>query len=109
MNDAIARASPSMSPTAVEVHEDPDDWLNIDVNDFDEMLERTVGKNVRSRSDRDDDSMDVDAGDEMAKRQASRLRPRRLPSVTLSGICSSAVRAPSVLSEEQSSMGEPHS
>nr|GAT49701.1 predicted protein [Mycena chlorophos] len=70
VREAIARSKdvlPSIPP-----EEDSDDWLNINANDFDNMLETTMGNKSRSV-----DAMDVDPTaeeDQMASEQATRLK-----------------------------------
>lgn len=62
--------------TSTQDEEDPDDWLNVDAGDFDQMLEKTMGSRNKVQ-----DAMDVDkptAGeteeDRVAKEQASKLQ-----------------------------------
>ncbi|RPD63222.1 SGT1-domain-containing protein [Lentinus tigrinus ALCF2SS1-6] len=56
--------------------EDPDDWLNVDAAEFDEMLEKTTGSS--KGKEKAMNAMDVDAPeddeDRVAKAQAERLR-----------------------------------
>ncbi|KAF7306610.1 hypothetical protein MIND_00452400 [Mycena indigotica] len=66
VTEAISRATAPI-PTTLQVDEDSDDWLNIDANDFENMLERTMGTNSSN-------AMDVDPEDQLASDQASRLK-----------------------------------
>ncbi|CAL1696402.1 unnamed protein product [Somion occarium] len=59
--------------------EDPDDWLNLDVNDFDAMLEETTGQVSRADIKPESNPMEVDNKDEneedrVAKKQAEKLQ-----------------------------------
>jgi hypothetical protein len=58
--------------------EDGDEWLNIDAQDFDEILEKTMGSS-KAEAQRQTNSMDVDepkaeAEDRLASAQAAKLK-----------------------------------
>lgn len=70
-NSALSRAPEYLSETPDQL-EDSDDWMNVDVANFDDMLERT-------RSQPQVQAMDIDssgdgAEEKVAKEQASRLQ-----------------------------------
>ncbi|GLB36447.1 putative SGT1-domain-containing protein [Lyophyllum shimeji] len=76
VNAAVWDTSQPLSIPPIE--EDPDDWLNIDAQNFDAMLEQTMGK---SKSTSSADAMDVDkpqdeisAEDRLASTQAAKLK-----------------------------------
>jgi hypothetical protein len=63
-----------------EDNEEPDDWLDIDAQDFDNMLEQTMGAST-SKARSDQNAMDVDkpesgetSEDRIAAEQASKLQ-----------------------------------
>jgi hypothetical protein len=76
---AVARAGTSAVVDSQE-SEDSDAWLNVDADDFDDMLAKTMGTGGASQKPAPtSDAMDVDtvgsaAEDEMADTQAARLR-----------------------------------
>jgi hypothetical protein len=73
---AISQTPDTLIPSTLD-EEDSDDWLNIDAQNFDDMLQKTMGtsRNIVQ------DTMDVDKPedgeteeDRIAKEQASRLQ-----------------------------------
>ncbi|KAI0651586.1 SGT1-domain-containing protein [Trametes meyenii] len=58
--------------------EDSDDWLNVDITDFDAMLEKSIGGDKGKGKQKASDAMDVDeledAEERIAKAQAARLK-----------------------------------
>ena len=58
--------------------EDPDDWLNVDADDFDAMLEKAAGGAHKGKGKEKATTMDVDDTetdeDRLAKAQAEKLR-----------------------------------
>jgi hypothetical protein len=70
--------STDVAATSEQDEEDSDDWLNVNAQDFDDMLEKTMGT---SRNKVHSDTMDVDEPesqeieeDLLAREQASRLQ-----------------------------------
>ncbi|KAF9498063.1 SGT1-domain-containing protein [Pleurotus eryngii] len=73
LTKALSQSSDTVP--AVQSVEDPDDWLIIDSDSFDQMLERSMSGNKA----KDDTAMDVDSGgitaeDQLANEQAVKLR-----------------------------------
>lgn len=64
----------SLPPSTIQ-GEDADDWLNVDANDFEAMLERTMGAQTQEKPDdmNVDDPKD-DSEERVASEQASRLK-----------------------------------
>ncbi|PFH49193.1 hypothetical protein AMATHDRAFT_81409 [Amanita thiersii Skay4041] len=60
----------------VQAHEDNDDWLNVDIQDFDEMLEKTIGHphHKTDPMDIDEPGRDVNPEERMASAQATKLK-----------------------------------
>ncbi|KAH9947701.1 SGT1-domain-containing protein [Amylocystis lapponica] len=78
-NAALSQAGDA--PSVPTQHEDSDDWLNVNAEDFDEMLEKTLGNKAKSPPQASSDAMNVDQADnaeteedKLAKEQASRLQ-----------------------------------
>jgi hypothetical protein len=65
---AIALAKDSPASLSQDLEEDADSWLDIDAQDFDQMLEQRVGSKKKDTMD-----VDEDEGDAMAKEQAKKL------------------------------------
>jgi len=71
--------SDSSQPSSIpQIEEDSDEWLNIDAQDFEAMLEQTVGS---SKSTAQTDAMDVDTpqnekstADRLASERAAKLK-----------------------------------
>ncbi|KAL0950808.1 hypothetical protein HGRIS_007573 [Hohenbuehelia grisea] len=67
---ALSQAPPEVPPSSID--EDPDDWLNVDASDFDQLLERTAGSAGKRNTDavKDSQAMDVD-GEELGSKKES--------------------------------------
>ena len=63
---AALEATPGGSIPNVDVPEDSDDWLNVNADSFDAMLEERMGKPLQQK---DPDAMDVDQKDSQAAQQ----------------------------------------
>ena len=68
-------------PEPLDRGEDPEDWLTVDAQDFDQMLEATLGGGKRNSQKNDSEAMDVDPSitaeseeDRLASEQAKRLK-----------------------------------
>lgn len=77
LTSAISQSTEKYT-TAAKGEEDSEDWLNVNAQDFDDMLEKTRGK---SKSKVHSEAMDVDNGnaketeeDRLATEQAIRLQ-----------------------------------
>ena len=64
---AALDATPEGSIANVDVSEDSDDWLNVNADSFDAMLEERMGKAAQQA--KDPDAMDVDSKDGQAAQQ----------------------------------------
>ncbi|EMD41652.1 hypothetical protein CERSUDRAFT_90221 [Gelatoporia subvermispora B] len=81
VSTAISQAGEETLQEAPQDDEDSDDWLNVDAEDFDAMLEQNMGGSTKA-SKSSPDAMDVDtaarepktAEDRMAEEQATRLK-----------------------------------
>ncbi|OCH96667.1 SGT1-domain-containing protein [Obba rivulosa] len=81
VNAAISRASDEVLQESAQEEEDPDDWLSVNAEDFDAMLEKNMGGKGKA-SELSSDAMDVDVTaantkteeDRVAEEQAARLK-----------------------------------
>ena len=71
VNNAIAQAGEN--PMLPELEEQPDDWLNVDAESFDDKLKATMQARKSSSGEKDMD-VDEDDGDRVAAAQAERLQ-----------------------------------
>lgn len=71
VNDAIAQAGEN--PTLPDLEEQPDDWLTVDAESFDEKLKATMGSRASTEGEQ---AMAVDdnSEDKVAAEQAERLQ-----------------------------------
>lgn len=82
VNTAVLKATPDAVEPSLSSTEESDDWLNVNAEDFDTMLEQKLGKSKGSGppTETNRDAMDIDKTDNeraeedrQAKEQASRL------------------------------------
>lgn len=82
VNTAVLKAIPDALEPSFSSTEESDDWLNVNAEDFDTMLEQKLGKSKGSGppAETNSDVMDVDTDDvvkaeedRQAKEQATRL------------------------------------
>lgn len=79
-NTAILKASDDALQPSLSTDEDSDDWLNVDAEEFDTMLQQKLGKPSDKANQSNSDAMEVDKPDdvlaeedERTKDQANRL------------------------------------